>query len=245
MHGKTAMDRKTVLITGANGGIGLAAAKLFLGKGFFVFAHYNRSSENLKVINSDRLNLIQGDLFYPENARTVFERCVREDGGIDVLVNNAGTFAVAERIEDIQQKEFDYVMAVNLTAPFILSQLAMEHMKKRNFGRIINISSISVKYGGNPKSAPYTISKSALETMTVLFAKAGAPFNVLVNAIRVGVTDTKFHELNLRKDLTKRIDLIPLKRPAEPHEIAHTIYYLAAENSSFITGSILTAAGGE
>jgi len=245
MRGEAAVDCKTVLITGANGELGLATTKLFLDKGFFVFAHYNRSARSLEDNNSNKICLLQSDLSYPKNARMVFKKCLEKKGRIDVLVNNAGTFAIAERIEDINQEDFDYVMAVNLTSPFILSQLAMENMKNRNCGRIINISSIGVKYGGNPKSAPYTISKSALETMTILFAKAGAPYNVLVNAIRVGVTNTKFHKRNRQKDLAKRIDLIPMKRLAEPCEIARTIYFLATENSSFITGSILTAAGGE
>ena len=121
----------------------------------------------------------------------------------------------------------------------------MKHMKRNKCGRIINISSIGVKYGGHPNSAPYTISKAALEAMTILFAKAGAPHNVLVNAVRVGATDTDFHKLNPSKDLSSRINLIPLKRLADPSEIASTIYFLASEESSFVTGSVITVAGGE
>jgi len=84
-----------------------------------------------------------------------------------------------------------------------------------------------------------------LETMTISFAKAGAPHNVLVNALRVGVTDTDFHKRNPKKKLNSRTDLVPLKRLAEPAEIANTIFFLASEESSFITGSVITVAGGE
>ena len=132
---------------------------------------------------------------------------------------------ISDTIENISLESYEYVMDVNTRAPFILSQLALRQMKKQNNGRIINISSIGVKYGGNPISATYTISKSALESMTLLFAKAGAPYNVLVNALRIGITDTNFHKYNLTKDLEKRKTLVPLKRMAHAEEIANTIYF--------------------
>ena len=158
---------------------------------------------------------------------------------VDILINNAGTFSFSKNIEYIPEIDFDRVIKVNLKAPFILSQLAMESMKKQKWGRIINISSIGVKYGGNPGSSVYTISKAALETMTLCFARAGAPFNVLVNAVRAGVVDTKFHDLNPSKNMEKRVALIPLKRCAGPEEIAETIAFIISEKSSFTTGSVI------
>ena len=151
----------------------------------------------------------------------------------------------SNEIENISLESYEYVMAVNIRAPFILSQLALRKMKAQNGGRIINVSSIGVKYGGNPVSASYTISKSALESMTYLFAKAGAPYNVLVNAVRVGLTDTNFHKNNPLKDLEKRKKLIPLRRMARAEEISNTIYFLTSSESSYTTGSLITIAGGE
>ena len=81
--------------------------------------------------------------------------------------------------------------------------------------------------------------------MTLSFAKAGAPFNVFVNAVRAGITDTKFLKHNPKKDLKKRVQLIPLRRLWEPSEIANTIYFLSSEESSYTTGSIITVAGGD
>jgi NAD(P)-dependent dehydrogenase (short-subunit alcohol dehydrogenase family) len=239
------MSFKTILITGANGGIGFATTKLFLQKGYSVFAHYFRSNDRLKTLNSKNLEIFRSDLSQPGNAKKIFSRCLEKYKKLDVLFNNAGTLSVSKNIESIEQKDFDYVLNVNLKASFILSQLALKHMKKNKRGRIINISSIGVKYGGNPVSAHYTISKAAVEAMTKLFAKAGAPDNVLVNAVRVGLTDTDFLNLNPTKDILKRIDLIPLKRLADPNEIAASVYFLASEESSYISGSILTVAGGE
>ncbi len=239
------MNSKTILITGANGGIGFATTKLFLQKGYSVFAHCFRSDDRLKTLNFEKLEIFKSDLSQPKNVEKVFSRCLEKYKKLDVLFNNAGTFLISKNIESIKQKDFDYILNVNLKASFILSQLALKHMKKNKGGRIINISSIGVKYGGNPVSAHYTISKAAIEAMTKLFAKAGAPFNVLVNAVRAGLTDTSFLGLNPTKDIHKRIDLIPLKRLADPNEIAASIYFLASEGSSYISGSILTVAGGE
>ena len=81
--------------------------------------------------------------------------------------------------------------------------------------------------------------------MTLSFSKAGAPYKILVNTVRAGVTNTKLHQKNPKKNMDERIAMIPLKRWAEPEEIASTIFFLASEDSSFTTGTILTVAGGE
>jgi len=237
------MGCKTVLITGANGGIGLATAKLFTDKGYFVFAHYHNSKKNLEKLEADNLSAVQGNLEYAEDIDRVFHHCIESKGRIDILVNIAGILPDPNPIEDISLDEFDHVLGINLRAPFRLSQLAFRQMKENRWGRIINLSSIGVKYGGNPKTPHYTISKAALEAMTLSFAKAGASFGVLVNAIRVGLTNTQLHHPS--KNLKERVALIPMQRMAEPEEIANYIYYLANDENTYITASIHTVAGGE
>jgi 3-oxoacyl-[acyl-carrier protein] reductase len=118
-------------------------------------------------------------------------------------------------------------------------------MQEQRSGRIINISSIGVQFGGGVNSVHYSASKAALEALTLSFAKAGAPYNVLVNTVRAGVTDTPFHEKIGRDDLTDRANLIPKKRIAKPEGISNSVLFLASDSSSFITGSTLTVAGGE
>lgn len=237
--------KKSVLITGANSGIGLALVDAYLRQGIFVFAHYHRSKDNLRSIECGSLMTVQGDLAEPDAICSVFQACTQTGKDVDILINNAGTFSYAESIESITRKDFNRVIRVNLEAPFLLSQLAFKGMKNKNWGRIINISSIGVKYGGGPGSIPYTVSKSGLETMTMAFAKAGAPHNILVNAVRAGVVDTGFHDLNHNKDMKKRIDMIPLKRMASPREIAETVFFLTSEKSAFTTGTVITVSGGE
>jgi 3-oxoacyl-[acyl-carrier protein] reductase len=174
----------------------------------------------------------------------MFAEAVSGGHEVGVLVNNAGTYYGCE-LGKVPEEQFDYVMGVNLKAAFILSQLCLEHMKPYGRGRIINISSIGVKYGGSPSSAVYSMSKAALEAMTMAFAKAGAPRDILVNALRAGVTDTQRHSADKSKDMKRRAGLVPLGRMARPEEIAESILFLASEKSSFTTGSILTAGGGE
>ena len=217
----------------------------YLSGNYNVIGHYNKSNDFLKEISNKDLFTIQGDLSSVLDIEKVFNYCIKKTDKLDVLINNAGTMHISDTIENISLESYEYVMDVNTRAPFILSQLALRQMKKQNNGRIINISSIGVKYGGNPISATYTISKSALESMTLLFAKAGAPYNVLVNALRIGITDTNFHKHNLTKDLEKRKTLVPLKRMAHAEEIANTIYFFTSNQSSYTTGSIITIAGGE
>lgn len=237
--------KRNVLITGANSGIGLALLKRLLEDDYFIFAHYHSSDNNLKSIKSDNIYPVYGDFCRTEDIKRVFNKCLEVGGRIDILINNAGAFSISSNIEEISEDDFDKIININLKAPFILSQLTLESMKKSKWGRIVNVSSIGVKYGGNPGSAVYTISKAALEKMTICFAKAGAPFNILVNAVRAGVVDTKFHDLNPFKDMKKRTMMVPLKRCARPEEIAETIAFIISEKSSFTTGSIITVAGGE
>jgi len=221
--------KRNVLITGANSGIGLAILKRLLKDDYFIFAHYHSSDNNLKNIKSDNIYPINGDFYQTGDVKKVFDKCLEVGDRIDILINNAGAFSISRNIEEISEADFDKIMNVNLKAPFILSQLALKSMKKSKWGRILNISSIGVKYGGNPGSAIYTISKAALEKMTICFAKAGAPFNILVNAVRAGVVDTKFHDLNPLKDMEKRAMMIPLKRLARPEEIAETIAFIISD----------------
>ena len=134
---------------------------------------------------------------------------------------------------------------VNMIAPFILCQEFSKNMIKNNYGKIVNVSSVSVKHGGSPRSAFYTATKRALEQLTNTLSKTYAENNININAIRVGVTNTKFHDKNPNKDLDKRAALIPLGRIAEPHEVAEFIYQMTDDVFSFCTGSVYDFTGGE
>ena len=236
---------KTVLITGANTGIGLAVASVFLEHDYTVIAHYHTTQDNLNKIKNDRLFTYQADFSKIGEVRRMYRQIVVDHVSVDILINNAGTFSTFGAIVQIPEEEYDRIMDTNLKSAFILSQLSIKDMIDRGWGRILNVSSIGVRYGGSPGSAHYTLSKAGLELITKSFAKEGASSNVLVNTVRVGVTDTRFHDLNTGKDMLKRAKLIPLQRMAHPSEIADFIFFLSSEKNSYITGEILTIAGGE
>ena len=243
------LKNKCVLVTGASSGIGFHIAQQFLQRGARVGVHYchNRegAEELARGLSVDRCAIFQADFSNTQQVHALWKEFYNWAGNISVLVNNAGDASAPMPLGEFSEEVWDRTFQINLKAPVILSQAAMKVMQQAGWGRIINISSIGVKYGGGITTAHYSASKSALEAMTLSFAKEGAPHNVLVNAIRAGVTDTAIHEKIGRKDLTGRAQLIPLKRVAQPNEIANMAVFLASEESSFITGGILPVAGGE
>ncbi len=236
---------KTVLITGANSGIGFATVKLFLESGYQVFAHYHSNNNNLKLIESNRLVLKKANLENLVETNELFEFVMQKTKSIDVLVNNAAIYSPLNTFDELNLENLDQALNINLKSPFLLMKCFIDLMKNFNRGKIINFSSIGVKYGGSINSIAYTTSKSALETLTLSFAKEGAKYNILVNALRVGVTNTEIHKLNKGKNMNTRIEMIPLQRMAEAEEIAEYVLFLASDKSNFTTGSIITIAGGE
>jgi NAD(P)-dependent dehydrogenase (short-subunit alcohol dehydrogenase family) len=240
---------KTVLVTGGSGGIGFHIAKHFLEEGAKVGAHYHDDRDGaerlLEMAGAGQVRLFQADFTHSEQVLGLWDEFIAWTGTIDVLVNNAGSTIKPAPLDELTEESWDSAFQVNAKAPFLLSRAAMRVMKEKSFGRIINISSIGVKFGGGPTTLAYSASKAALEAVNRSLAKEGASHNVLVNAIRAGVTDTKFHERLGRTDLVKRTQSIPLKRLAMPQEIAGVVLFLASDASSFITGSTIPVAGGE
>ena len=192
-----------------------------------------------------RCQIFQADFFTSQEIRQLWQEFLMWSGTIHILVNNAGVIVQPQPLDQLSEEAWDRTFQVNVKAPLILSQAVLPTMQENTWGRIINISSIGVKFGGGSSTAHYSASKSTLELMTHAFAKIGAPHNVLVNAIRAGVTDTGFHQQFGRSDLSERAQLIPLKRVASPREIAEVALFLSSEASSYMTGGIIPVAGGE
>ena len=150
---------------------------------------------------------------------------------------------IFQKIIKIEIKSAKDVLTVNTIAPILIAETALENMKKYKKGAIVNISSIGAKFGSGLENIFYGTSKIGLEAATRSLAREGAPYNVLVNALRPGITDTEFYP-KLGKDITERVKLIPLKRAAQPIEIAEYIYFLCNDNT-YITNEVLSIAGGE
>ena len=242
---------KKVLVTGASTGIGACIAELFSSYGAIVGIHYRQSEgEASAVLNSIRDSggeamLFKGDLLKKSIRATLINSFIDAFGGIEVLVNNAGGIYGYHYFLELDEESWNDTFALNATAPFFLAKETFSFMKDHGGGRIINISSISAKYGGSPQSLHYAASKAALDAVTVGLARAGASFNILVNSIRGGFVNTQFHKRIGRTNIEDRIKLIPLKRAGKPLDIARLALFLASETGDYITGEIFTVAGGD
>ncbi|MHA2282082.1 MAG: SDR family NAD(P)-dependent oxidoreductase [Promethearchaeota archaeon] len=245
---------KKVLVTGASTGIGAAIAELFAHYGAHVGVHYRSSQKATEAVLKKVRNLsgwgmaFQGDLLessiYKNLVRTFIDAC----GGIDVLVNNAGAIYDYIHFSQLQEESFDRTFTLNVKAPFYLIREAFSFMEKTGGGRIINITTASVKYGGSPFNIHYCASKSALDTLTIGFARAGTKYGILVNSIRCGLIATPMHTKipGYSEDRFKdRISLIPLKRAGLPKEIARMVVFLASKGGDFITGQNFSVSGGD
>jgi len=248
------MEGKTVLITGASGGIGACMAKLFADHGARVGLHYNSAEEKAKQLaeeirrNGGTEELFQGDLLDQHVREDLIDRFVRVFGRIDILINNAGTVFSHVHFSKLDEATWDATFDLNVKAPFYLSSRAFEHMKRQGGGRIINISSITVKYGGSATGFHYSAAKAALDNLTIGLARIGAEHQILVNAIRCGVIDTPLRTRisGYSEDrFRERVAMIPLKRAGQPIDIARMALFLASESGSFITGEIFNVAGGD
>ncbi len=245
------LDNKRVLVTGALSGIGAATAELFSRYGAVVGIHYNSSGKSAIRLR-DRLEkeggsafLIKADLLDRESCNTIVGEFAGLAGGIDILINNAGAIAGTSHFLDLDYDAWDQTINLNLTAPFIIAKSAFGYMMKQRGGKIINISSISAKYGGSETSIHYGAAKAGLEAVTKTLARAGAPYNILVNAVQPGVIDTPAHQKIGRKSLDERIKTIPLKRAGVPLDVARMCVFLGSEGGDYITGQVYSISGGD
>lgn len=242
---------KRILVTGASSGIGACVADLMGSYGAVVGVHYRGNEKAATEIASSiikqgsRAKAFKVDLLDASVRRNLIKSFIDAFDGLDVLVNNAGGVYGSKHFLELDEDSWDNTFALNAKAPFFLAKEAFSIMKEQGGGKIINISSISAKYGGSPQTLHYGAAKAALDSLTIGLARAGAPYKILVNSIRGGVIHTPFHKKIGRGDLEDRIKLIPLKRAGQPIDIARMVLFLASEAGDYITGQIFTVAGGD
>lgn len=242
---------KRVLITGASSGIGAATAGLFAEYGAVVGIHYNTGRDSASALR-DRICsaggeafLLQADLLNRDSCSTLVNEFVQLTGGIEILVNNAGAFTGNTPFLAMEMEAWDRTIELNLTAPFLLARSAFGHMIQQGGGKIIGISSIAAKYGGSETSIHYGAAKAGLEAVTKSLARAGAPHNILVNAVQPGVIDTPAHRKIGRTSLDERVKSILLQRAGTPLDVARMCVFLGSEGGDYITGQVYSISGGD
>lgn len=240
-----------VVVTGSSSGIGASIALRLAELGAKVGIHYHRHGSEAEAIieeirsNGGTAEGFQSDLTNFVVREELIPAMIDKLGGLDALVNNAGAPQGESPFPGIKKTDWDRTLALNAEAPFFLAQQAFSYMQAHGGGRIINISSIGVKYGGSARTLHYAMAKSAMETLTLGLAKLGAPHGILVNTVRAGVIDTPFWKDKTREEIDARVRLIPMGRIGKPPEVAEIVCFLLSSSASYISGQTIAVSGGE
>ncbi len=241
---------KVALITGASKGIGEAIARFYAAFGAKVVINSRKQEELDTVASSIReaggectgIAANAGDI---KACQLLIEKVISVYGGLDILVNNAATNPTYGPLLTSEEWAFDKIMNVNVKAPFALANLAHPHMKNRDGGSIINISSIA-GLTPDPGLGLYSVSKAALNMLTKVQAKEWGRDGIRVNTICPGLIKTKFSEALWSNEeiLNRFVKKLPIARMGTVEEIAGLALYLASPASGYCTGSVFTADGG-
>ena len=244
------MEKRVALVTGAASGIGLAVAEAFAAKDYqVILVDVNDEAGKHHAARIDA-HFIRADLTDAEECKRLVDTSVQRFGSVDVLINNAGIRHVSP-IEDFPVDKWNFIMALMLTAPFLLIKYCWPHMKNRGWGRIININSVHGLRASEFKSA-YISAKHGMTGLTKTAALEGGPFGITVNSICPAYVRTPLVDNQIdaqaethgipRNDVIKTIMLkkAAVKRLIEPAEIGEMALFLCSDAASCMTGSCLT-----
>jgi 3-oxoacyl-[acyl-carrier protein] reductase len=241
---------RKVLVTGASSGIGAAAAVMFAEQSCFVGVHYFTSKrgaeETLQQVKKHGEGiLLQADVRDENQVREMVRIFAEAAGGIDVLVNNAGTMIERQPLETATADYHDQIYAINVRSILLATQAAMPYLRNDK-GNIVNIGSLGGHTGGGNGSEIYCASKGAVATVTMGMAREFAKYGIRVNNICPGVVETPFHDKFSTPEFVKSFaERTLLGRNAVAEDVAKVVLFLASnEAAGFITGEYIAVNGG-
>ncbi|MFE3032977.1 SDR family NAD(P)-dependent oxidoreductase [Streptomyces canus] len=247
------LSGKTALVTGSSRGIGRATAIALAREGALVAVHYARSQqaaqETVALIEKDggRAFTVHAELGVPGDIDQLFsglEAGLKQHTGqttLNILVNNAAETSTGTAPEDLSVEEFDKMFAVNAKAPFFIAQRALELIP--DGGRIINISSGLTRVAA-PSQIVYSMTKGALEQLTLHLARHLAPREITVNTVAPGTTDNGHEFWKIPEVREQMSQTTAFKRLGDTKDIANVVAFIAADEALWITGAFIDVTGG-
>ncbi len=243
------LKSKVVLITGGSRGIGASCVKYFsIANASVAFTYNKNSSEAFKIAKRysklTKCNAYKVDVANPDEIKSCVNDVISDFGRIDILVNNAGIWKEG-KIDKMTLEDWEETMKINLTSAFYFTRLIVPFMKRKRFGRIINISSTAGQRGEGNHSH-YAASKGGMISFTKSIAEELAEYNILANCVAPGWvwTDMSIPALSNKEYLKKELQEIPLKKIPSPDDIAGPVLFLASELAKHITGEVINVNGG-
>jgi len=246
------LKNKTVLITGARRGMGRTHALIMAEYGAKVVVTDISQQDCEKVVKEIKKKggkalALKLDVAQRQEVEEVIKKVVKEFGRIDVLVNNAG-IAEFKSFLEITEEEWDKTLDINLKGQFLCAQAVALQMKKQGGGVIVNIASVAMGQQGIglPNIAHYCASKGGIAALTEALATELAQFNIRVNCVAPGIIETAMIQTvkSDPKTMEGMLARIPLRRTGKPEEVSELVAFLASDDSSYMTGSVVVIDGG-
>ena len=240
---------KTAIITGSGRGIGRAIALAMAEQGANIVVNdVNMESAGEVVAEIEAMGrqaiAVKADVTSEDQIKAMIETCINRFGKLDILVNNAGIIQTVP-VTEIDGKDWDRVMEVNLKGVFLCCKAALAPMKAQHGGKIINIASVAGKRGGGLLgNSCYSASKGGVIAFTKSLARESGPFGINVNAITPAFTDTEMTRSIAPDKKEFIIKMLPLGRVGQPSDIAGAVCFLASSMSDYMTGEIMDVDGG-
>ena len=250
------LQGKRALVTAGAQGIGLATSRQLLAAGCDVFVHYRSSAAAAKELEAEARKLgrryahASADLTRTAECERLVTEAVKFLGGLDVLVNNAGSLIARKRLDEADDAFWSEVMALNVDSARRVTKAAAPHLiaaaKSGGGASIVNLSSLAGRKGGHPGSLVYSTAKGAILTFTRALANELGPQGVRVNALAPGmILGTSFHNTHTSAEsAAATVAGIPLGRGGNADDVARVAVFLASEYDGFITGATIDINGG-
>lgn len=246
------LNGKNILITAGAQGIGEAITKHLIDNGANVAIHYFSSADTANELvayaneKGQKAIAISGDLTKEADANALVEKTVAEFGGLNILINNAGSLVARNLLSEMETDFWHKVMDINLTSMMFVTRAASPYLAKNESSSIVNLASLAGRKGGHPGSLVYSTSKGAILTFTrALSTELGAQ-GTRVNAVAPGlILGTSFHNTHTTKESAAETTAgIPIQRAGNAADVARAVLFLASEYDGFITGATLDINGG-